>query len=49
MTYALCGEAPLLRELGIDPTDVDRIRVRFEPLLGTNMGDLPRVLEAPCP
>ena len=25
------------------------VRVRYEPLPGTAMGDLPRVLEAPCP
>ena len=50
MRYALCGEAPLLRELGIDPTDIaGAIRVRYEPLPGTDLGDLPRVLEAPCP
>lgn len=47
--YALCGPAPLLRELGIDPAKVvGPIRVRYEPLPGTTMGDLPRVLEAPC-
>ena len=48
--YALCGEAPLLSELGIDPATVaGRVRVRLEPLPGTEMGDLPRVLEPPCP
>jgi hypothetical protein len=48
--HALCGEAPLLRELGIDPAEVaGPVRVRYEPLPGTHMGDLPRVLEAPCP
>ena len=47
--YALCGQAPLLRELGIDPAKVvGAVRVRYEPLAGTTMGDLPRVLEAPC-
>lgn len=46
--YALSGEAPLLRELGIDPKSVSgTVRVRYEPLPGTDMGDLPRVLEAP--
>jgi hypothetical protein len=50
MRYALCGEAPLLRELGIDPDDIaGRVRVRYEPLPGTDLGDLPRQLEAPCP
>jgi hypothetical protein len=47
--YALCGEAPLLRELGIDPTNVTgQARVRFEPLPGTETGQLPRVLEPSC-
>jgi hypothetical protein len=50
MRYALCGEAPLLRELGIDPDDIaGRVRICYEPLTGTNLGDLPRQLEAPCP
>ena len=48
--YALCGEAPLLRELGIDPAEVaGPVRVRYEPRPGTDLGDLPRVLEALCP
>jgi hypothetical protein len=47
--YALCGQASLLRELGIDPAKVvGAVRVRYERLPGTTMGDLPRVLEAPC-
>jgi hypothetical protein len=47
--YALCGEAPLLRELGIDPAEIaGSVRVRYEPLPGTTMGDLPRVLEVKC-
>jgi hypothetical protein len=47
--YALCGEAPLLRELGIDPASIaGPVRVRYEPLPGTTMGDLPRVLEVEC-
>ncbi len=45
--YALCGDAPLLRELGITPAGP--ARVRLTPLPGTDLGDLPRVLEAPCP
>jgi hypothetical protein len=50
MRYALCGRAPLLRELGIDPAEVHGpVRVRYEPLPGTAMGNLPRVLEASCP
>jgi hypothetical protein len=50
MRYALCGDAPLLRELGIDPNEIaGRVRIRYEPLPGTDLGDLPHVLEAPCP
>ncbi len=44
--HALTGDAPLLRELGIDPRSVrDGVRVRCEPLPGTDMGDLPRVFD----
>ncbi len=46
--YALCDEAPVLRELGVDPAQVASVRVRYEPLPGTDMGGLPRMLEAPC-
>ena len=50
MRYALCGDAPLLRELGIDPGDIaGPVRVRYEPLPGTDLGDLTSILEAPCP
>src|SRR5437868_2098252 len=45
---ALCGEAPLLRELGIDPDDIaGGVRVRYEPRPGADLGHLPRVLAAP--
>jgi hypothetical protein len=47
--YALCGEAPLLRELGIDSANLtDQVRVRFEPLPGTELGQLSQVLEPAC-
>ena len=50
MRYALCNDAPLLRELGIDPREIaGPVRIRYEPLPGTDMGDLPRDLETPCP
>ena len=50
MKYALCGERPLFRELGIDPGEVhDSVGVRYVPLPGTDIGDLPRELPAPCP
>jgi hypothetical protein len=48
--YALCGEAPLLVELGIDPAQVSgRVQIRLEPRPGAELGELPRVLEPPCP
>ncbi len=47
--YALCGDAPLLRELGIEVRSVKgKVRIRYEPLPGTTMHNLPRVLEAQC-
>jgi hypothetical protein len=47
--YALCGEAPLLKELGIEPNQVrGRLRIRLEPRLGTDLGNLPKILEPPC-
>jgi hypothetical protein len=47
--YALCGRAPLLREIGIDPDETaGAVRVRYEPAAGATMGDLPRVLEVNC-
>jgi hypothetical protein len=50
MHYALCGQAPLLRELGIDPTTVaGAVRVRYAPRPGTKLSNRPLVLEAPCP
>jgi hypothetical protein len=45
--YALTGNAPLLREIGIDATGITAVRVRYEPLPSTP-ADLPRVL-APTP
>lgn len=49
MSYALCDEQRLLRELGIEPERVaGRVRLRLEPVQGTDMGELPRVLEARC-
>lgn len=46
--YAFCGEAPVLKELGINPSEVaGLVRVRLEPIPGTP-ADLPRVLEPSC-
>lgn len=47
--YALCGEAPVLRELRIDPATVaGRVRVRYETRPGSKDQGMPRELEAPC-
>jgi hypothetical protein len=47
--YALCGEAPLLRELGVDPEAVrGAVRIRLEPIASSDPGELPLVFEAPC-
>jgi hypothetical protein len=47
--YALCGDAPLLRELDSDPADVaGRVRVSYEPRPGTHLDELPRAIEIPC-
>jgi hypothetical protein len=44
MQYALCGDAPLMRELGIS----GKPEVVLEPLAGTSLGDLPTRFVAPC-
>ena len=47
--YALCGDAPLLRELGIDPQQIaGNARIRLEPVAGSELGGLPTLLHAPC-
>jgi hypothetical protein len=48
--YALTGDAPILRELGIDPADTaGAVRIRYTPLPGTDMRGLPGVLAVPLP
>ena len=47
--YALCGDAPLLQELGLSDGPIRDLRVRFKPVDTTDTGDLPLVLEADCP
>ena len=48
--YALCGDAPILRELGVDPSTVaGRVRVRLDPRDGGEPPGLPLTIEAPCP
>jgi len=48
--YALCEGAPLLRELGIDSDQVQpgTVRIRLQPLPGTDIGELNPVLEVVC-
>jgi hypothetical protein len=46
--YALCGDAPLLRELGVDPAGVTgAVRIRLEPLAGTPP-EVPRTIAVEC-
>jgi hypothetical protein len=47
--HALCDDAPLLRELGLDPARVRDLRLRLEPRPGTEPSGLALVLRAPCP
>jgi hypothetical protein len=47
--HALCGNAPLLQELGIAPGEIEGpVRIRLEPRPGTDTGALPTSLKAPC-
>jgi hypothetical protein len=49
LRHGLCGERPLLAELGVDPGSVaGGVRLRYAPRPGTDLGSLPRMLEAPC-
>ena len=47
--HALTGEAPVLRELGVDPETIGGpVRVRYLPRPGTDMGELPKIIEVPA-
>ena len=47
--YALCGDAPLLQELGIPVTEIRGTpRIRIETRPGTQARDLPLEYEPPC-
>lgn len=46
MRYALCGEAPVLREMGIAPAS--KVAVTLEPLPGTSLGTLQTRFEVDC-
>ncbi len=44
--FALAGDAPLLRELGIDPATIaGNVKVRYEAVGGASMNGLPDLLE----
>jgi len=49
-SYALCGEAPLLRELGI-PIEAGRgsLRIRLQTRAGVPPPELPLILRSSCP
>lgn len=50
MRWALCGDAPVLTELGIDPAELSGpVHLRYEARPGTDLGALATVLGAPCP
>lgn len=47
--YALCGDAPLVREFGVDPASLaGPVRVRLVPREGTDTDDLILEFTAPC-
>lgn len=47
--HALCGDAPLLRELGIDPRGLHGpARIRLEPRSDAQLGNLPLTVEPNC-
>jgi hypothetical protein len=48
-SYALCGNAPILRELGIDPATVaGPLMIQLEPRHGTYFLASSLTIEAPC-
>lgn len=48
--YALCGQAPLLQEIGIDPNQFSGPpRIRLVPRFGTGFGDQPFLITPSCP
>ena len=47
--YALCGNAPMLRELGIDPANIQgRPHIRLQPRPNSQTSNLPLTFEPPC-
>lgn len=48
LRHALCGDRPLLRELGVDPGPGHRLALRYQPRPGIPAAPVPLVIEAPC-
>jgi hypothetical protein len=49
VNYALCGKAPLLREIGIDPDQLSAPpRIRLVPRSGTVLGNQPFLITPSC-
>lgn len=47
--HALCGDAPILRELGVAPSSITgALRVRIDPLGAALPSDMPQTFERPC-
>ena len=47
LRHGFQGDAPLARELGIDPTTLRRLTLVYEPLPGTDLDPLPDRIEVP--
>lgn len=47
ITYGLCGHAPVLRELGIDPATAQQVSIHYTPRPGTHPA-LPMIIPARC-
>jgi hypothetical protein len=46
---SLCGDRPILRELGLDVAAMAAVQVRLEPLRPQALGTLPRTFTPDCP
>lgn len=47
LEHGLGGERPLLEELGVGPEEDTPVWLRYRPIPGTNMGELPREIGVP--
>jgi len=48
VAFGMCAEAPVLRELGVDPSDVNDLHVSYTPREGT-VTALPMTIQMRCP